>query len=82
MFRSLSALRTINYGFNSSRLLTISSANTLKVKEEVKHQREAALIGGGKKRIDAQHKKGKKFLKFQKFEISVLFLLSRKINGT
>jgi len=81
MFRSLSALRTINYGLNSSRLLTISSANTLKVKEEVKHQREAALLGGGKKRIDAQHKKGKKFLKLEKLKFWFCFCYQGKLTA-
>ncbi|CAF1344714.1 unnamed protein product [Adineta steineri] len=59
MFRSLSALRVLNYGYNPARLVTTASSNTLKVKDEVKRQRELALLGGGKKRIDAQHKKGK-----------------------
>jgi len=65
MFRSLSALRAISYGYNQSRLLTTATANTLKVKEEVKRVRELALLGGGKKRIDAQHKKGNEFFSFQ-----------------
>ena len=58
MFRSLSALRLINYGLNQSRFITSASVNTLKVKEEVKRERQLALLGGGKKRIDSQHKKG------------------------
>jgi propionyl-CoA carboxylase beta chain len=66
MFRSLSALRAINYGCNQSRLLTTASANTLKVKEEVKRERQLALVGGGKKRIDAQHKKGNQIFNSQK----------------
>ena len=32
---------------------------TLKVKERIEATRAAALLGGGQKRIDAQHKKGK-----------------------
>jgi len=80
MFRSLSALRAINYGCNQSRLLTTASANTLKVKEEVKRERQLALVGGGKKRIDAQHKKGNQIFNSQK-KIEIFFL-SRKINGT
>jgi hypothetical protein len=63
MLRSLSTLRVV---FNQSRLLTTASANTLKVKEEVKRERKLALLGGGQKRIDAQHKKGKKFLLIRK----------------
>lgn len=58
MFRSLSALRLVNYGLTQSRFITAATANTLKVKEEVKRERQLALLGGGKKRIDAQHKKG------------------------
>jgi hypothetical protein len=57
MFRSLSTIRVIN----QSRLLTTATANTLKVKDEVKRIRELALVGGGSKRIDAQHKKGNEF---------------------
>jgi hypothetical protein len=57
MFRSLSTIRVIN----QSRLLTTATANTLKVKDEVKRIRELALVGGGTKRIDAQHKKGNEF---------------------
>ena len=62
MFRSLSALRVVNLGFNQTRLLTTASANTLKVQEEVKRKRDLALLGGGQKRIDAQHKKGNEIL--------------------
>lgn len=58
MLRSLSALRIINYGLQQTRLISAGTANTLKVKEEVKRERQLALLGGGKKRIDAQHKKG------------------------
>ena len=63
MLRSLSTIRVV---FNQSRLLTTASANTLKVKDEVKRKRELALLGGGQKRIDAQHKKGKKLLLIRK----------------
>jgi len=59
MFRSFSALRTIQTGYNQTRLLTSATANTLKVKEEVQRVSQLALLGGGQKRIDAQHKKGK-----------------------
>jgi hypothetical protein len=58
MFRGLSAVRIINYGYNQTRFLTTGAANTLKVKEKVKRERELALLGGGQKRIDVQHKKG------------------------
>jgi hypothetical protein len=58
MFRGLSAVRIINYGYNQTRFLTTAAANTLKVKEKVKRERELALLGGGQKRIDVQHKKG------------------------
>ncbi|CAF1041480.1 unnamed protein product [Adineta ricciae] len=59
MLRSLSALRVLTNGYNQVRLLTTGSSNTLKVKEEVKRVGQLALLGGGKKRIDSQHKKGK-----------------------
>lgn len=36
-----------------------SVANTLRVKQEIEEKRKAALLGGGQKRIDVQHKKGK-----------------------
>ncbi|XP_019867451.2 propionyl-CoA carboxylase beta chain, mitochondrial-like [Aethina tumida] len=38
---------------------TSSAAHTLKVAEKIKEKRKEALLGGGIKRIDAQHKKGK-----------------------
>lgn len=66
MFRSLSILRTLNSGLSHARLLASTSANTLKVKEEVKRVGQLALLGGGKKRIDAQHKKGNEFFRFNK----------------
>lgn len=64
------ASRTLN---NSSRLirpaafeharmiqgLSPSVINSLKVKESLKKKREESLLGGGKKRIESQHKKGK-----------------------
>lgn len=34
-----------------------SAAHTLKVAERIKIKREEALLGGGQKRIDQQHKK-------------------------
>lgn len=57
MIRNLSLLRNVNLINNQIRL--INAANTLKVKNEVNRKREAALLGGGQKRIDSQHKKGK-----------------------
>lgn len=61
MLRSLSTLRTIHATFNPIRVISSASANTLKVRNEVNRVRELALLGGGKKRIDAQHKKGIEF---------------------
>lgn len=58
MLRSVLALRPLAFAQQPCRLVTASTANTLKVKAEVKRKREAALLGGGQKRIDAQHKKG------------------------
>lgn len=60
----------INIGFNNLRTafnfnrtyiqgLSASVVNSLKVKTDLKVKREEALLGGGKKRIDQQHKKGK-----------------------
>jgi propionyl-CoA carboxylase beta chain len=39
--------------------LSASVLNSLNVKAELKKKREEALLGGGEKRINAQHKKGK-----------------------
>lgn len=39
--------------------LSPSVINSLAVKSSLKKKREEALLGGGQKRIDAQHKKGK-----------------------
>ena len=62
MFRSGSALRVINFSLHQSRLISTASANTLRVKDEIKRGRQVALLGGGKKRIDTQHKKGNQVL--------------------
>lgn len=35
----------------------MSTVHTLKVAEQIKERRKKALLGGGEKRIDAQHKK-------------------------
>lgn len=77
MLRSISLLRNINFVLPQIRLVT--SANTLKVQEEIKRERASALLGGGQKRIDAQHKKG--------LSISILFdflirSIFRKIDGS
>lgn len=34
-----------------------SYLQTVEVKQNIEHKRESALLGGGQKRIDAQHKK-------------------------
>lgn len=39
--------------------LSPSVKNSLKVKEDLKKKRAESLLGGGQRRIDAQHKKGK-----------------------
>jgi propionyl-CoA carboxylase beta chain len=39
--------------------LSVSVLNSLKVKESLKEKRHDSLLGGGQKRIDQQHKKGK-----------------------
>lgn len=39
--------------------LSPSTLNSLKVKDELKVKKAQALMGGGQKRIDSQHKKGK-----------------------
>lgn len=52
-----------NYGFpasmgrNTTLLRQCSIAHTLKVRDNIKKKREAAMLGGGEKRIAAQHKK-------------------------
>ncbi|XP_064092379.1 propionyl-CoA carboxylase beta chain, mitochondrial-like [Macrobrachium nipponense] len=51
----ISALR----GINSSAVRSCSVAHTLQVREKIQKKRSDALLGGGQKRIDAQHKKGK-----------------------
>merc|ERR1711962_1357213 len=38
---------------------TMGAIQTLKVKQQIEDTRARALLGGGQKRIDAQHKKGK-----------------------
>ena len=58
MLRSLSTLRAIHAVYNPIRVISSASANTLKVRNEVHRVRDLALLGGGQKRIDAQHKKG------------------------
>lgn len=84
MLRSLFALRVLNAGFQQTRLATTASVNTLKVKDEVKRKRELALLGGGQKRIDAQHKKGDAFstCEHRSNELVLTFFRRRKTNGS
>ena len=51
----LSAVTSRNYTDG----LSPSVQNSLKVKESLKTKRAESLLGGGQRRIDAQHKKGK-----------------------
>lgn len=44
-------------GTNISFLRHCSIAHTVKVRNTINRKREEALLGGGQKRIDAQHKK-------------------------
>ena len=44
---------------NYAEGLSLSVQNSLKIKADLKEKRAIALLGGGQKRIDAQHKKGK-----------------------
>ncbi|KAK8377533.1 hypothetical protein O3P69_013873 [Scylla paramamosain] len=46
-------------GLNTTLLRHCSIAHTLKVRDNIKKKRDAAMLGGGEKRIAAQHKKGK-----------------------
>ncbi|KAG7176976.1 Propionyl-CoA carboxylase beta chain-like [Homarus americanus] len=46
-------------GNNTSLLRHCSIAHTLQIRNNIKKKRSEALLGGGQKRIDAQHKKGK-----------------------
>ncbi|CAL4108245.1 unnamed protein product, partial [Meganyctiphanes norvegica] len=62
--RALGSLRKqcplfIQQRINSSPIRYCSIAHTLRVRDDIKKKRNAALLGGGQKRIDAQHKKGK-----------------------
>jgi acetyl-CoA carboxylase carboxyltransferase component len=56
-------LTVANFFLNKPRFytdgLSASVLNSLNVKETLKKKREEALLGGGQKRIDQQHKKGK-----------------------
>lgn len=61
----LSASRTKNFKYIFSHQIRFNNtaATTLKVAERIKVKREEALLGGGQKRIDQQHKKvGKRLL--------------------
>lgn len=44
-------------GYNALSLRQCSIAHTLKVRDNIKKKRSEALVGGGQKRIEAQHKK-------------------------
>ncbi|KAJ8952525.1 hypothetical protein NQ318_003321 [Aromia moschata] len=58
--RSICARSSKRYGWrNATRYYTSTAAHTLKVAERIKQTRSQALLGGGQKRIDTQHKKGK-----------------------
>ncbi|CAF0787698.1 unnamed protein product [Didymodactylos carnosus] len=52
-------LRNTVHSSQLIRSFSSSSSNALKVKNEVKRKRELALVGGGTKRIEKQHQKGK-----------------------
>ncbi|KAK3850418.1 hypothetical protein Pcinc_042878, partial [Petrolisthes cinctipes] len=57
---SAGLLRRNNDVFNKFPLLRqCSIAHTLKVRDDIQKKRSAALLGGGQKRIQGQHKKGK-----------------------
>ena len=45
------------HGLNTTLLRHCSIAHTLKVRDNIKKKRDAAMLGGGEKRIAAQHKK-------------------------
>lgn len=49
----------INQNVRMMQGLSPSVVNSLQVKEQLKKKRDDSLLGGGVKRIDAQHKKGK-----------------------
>ncbi|KAG0712272.1 Propionyl-CoA carboxylase beta chain, mitochondrial [Chionoecetes opilio] len=46
-------------GLNTPLLRHCSISHTLKVRQNINKKRGEAMLGGGQKRIDAQHKKGK-----------------------
>lgn len=46
-------------GLNTSIIRHCSIAQTIKVRDDIRKKRSEAVLGGGKKRIEAQHKKGK-----------------------
>ena len=51
-------LSRVNAGLGGqSRSCSTATAHPLLVKQEIDKRRAAALLGGGQKRIDAQHKK-------------------------
>lgn len=54
-----------------------NTSNFVKVADKIKKIRNAALLGGGEKRIDAQHKKVSSSFKFSKTRIFSRYLISR-----
>lgn len=52
----------MNYIFQPTRA-TSSIAHTIKVAHKIDETREKALLGGGKKRVDAQHARVRHFSK-------------------
>lgn len=44
-------------GLNTSIIRHCSIAQTIKVRDDIRKKRSEAVLGGGKKRIEAQHKK-------------------------
>lgn len=57
--RQAMVTQRINQNVRMMQGLSPSVVNSLKVKEQLKKKRDESLLGGGVKRIDAQHKKGK-----------------------
>jgi len=56
----ISQVTKVRNGIQLARCCSTQGAQqTLKVKQKIEEKREAALLGGGQKRLDAQHKKGK-----------------------
>lgn len=58
-FLSVSSKSHFLPSFAANQTRACSIAHTLHVKDQIAERREHALLGGGQKRIDNQHKKGK-----------------------